>query len=242
MRLSTNSTAFLMIAAACLPLAAQTSATPAHTHERTARAAGGCATPAPAISPKIPALPPAYPCVKSLYTVTRLPETKLDYVSPLVGDEVRESLGGRPLTFSLDYVDVQEGTGEPVMPHQYLTVSYTGYLASDGTKFDSSEDHPNKQPIIFQYGEHHVIPGWDTGFEGMRVGGRRRLYIPWELAYGENGRPPVIPPKAELVFDVEVVSQSDHPPMMHPTIPPGTHSGMPGRPAMPPQGSSTQPH
>lgn len=223
-------------AAACLPLAAQTtSSTTARTmHERAAtRAEGGCVT--PVLSAKIPALPAGTPCVKPLYTVTHLPEAKLDYASPLVGEEVRESLGGSPLTFSLDYVDVQEGTGERVKPHEFVTVKYTGYLASEGTKFDSSEDHPNRQPLTFEYGEHRVIPGWDTGFEGMRVGGKRRLFIPWELAYGENGRPPVIPPKAELVFDVEVVSVSNTPPpqpMMRP--PAGPRPGAPS--------GSTQPH
>lgn len=226
----------LGVAAACLPLAAQTtsSTTKRPMRQRAAtRAEGGCVT--PVVSAKIPALPAGTPCVKALYTVTHLPDTKLDYVSPLVGEEVRQSLGGSPLTFSLDYVDVQEGTGQLVRPHQYVTVKYTGYLASEGTKFDSSDDHPNKQPISFEYGEHRVIPGWDTGFEGMRVGGKRRLFIPWELAYGENGRPPVIPPKAELVFDVEVVSVSNTPPaspMMR--MPTGPHPGSPM--------GSTQPH
>ena len=84
----------------------------------------------------------------------------------------------------------------------YYTVNYTGYLV-DGTKFDSSE---GKEPITFPYGAHRVIQGWDTGFEGMHVGGKRRLFVPYQLAYGEAGRPPVIPAKAELVFDVELVS------------------------------------
>jgi peptidylprolyl isomerase len=133
---------------------------------------------------------------------------KLDYASPLVSEGVREQLGDKAETFSLDYIETKVGTGAPVEPHKCVSVHYTGYL-TDGTKFDSSRDR--NQPIEFLYGGHRVIPGWDTGFEGMRMGGERRLFIPWQLAYGENGRGP-IPAKAELIFDVEAVSQSDpHP-------------------------------
>lgn len=227
-----------MAAVACLSLAAQTGSTGSRSHTRTAaRAEGGCVTPAPVLPANIPALPPGIPCVKRLYTVTRLPETRLDYASPLVSEAVRESLGDAPLTFSLEYADVQQGTGEPAAQGKFLTVKYTGYLAFDGTKFDSSEDHPGKEPITIQYGEHHVIPGWDTGFEGMRVGGKRRLFIPWELAYGETGRPPVIPREAELIFDVELVGVSDQGPVM----PRMSHPPMPPTGARP-QGSSNQPH
>jgi peptidylprolyl isomerase len=84
-------------------------------------------------------------------------------------------------------------------------VHYTGWLA-DGTKFDSSVDRG--QPIEFPQGNRRVIPGWDTGFDGMRVGGKRRLYIPYQLAYGENRKGP-IPAKANLIFDVELVAQRD---------------------------------
>jgi len=111
--------------------------------------------------------------------------------------------------YALRYIDVVVGTGEPAKPRQYYTVHYTGWL-TDGTKFDSSVDRGN--PITFPYGARRVIPGWDTGFEGMRVGGKRRLFIPWQLAYGETGRPPVIPPKADLIFDIELISQSENPP------------------------------
>jgi peptidylprolyl isomerase len=205
-----------------LPLAAQTATSHASSSQATATAhhpaaaVARCAHPAPAISPKIPALPASSGCVKILYTVTRIPTTRLDYASPLVTPEVRDELGSAPATFSLDYADITVGSGEPAKPHLYYTVKYTGWLDvpgsdKDGTKFDSSDDHPGKEPITFPYGAHRVIPGWDSGFEGMRVGGKRRLYIPYELAYGENGRGP-IPPKAMLVFDMELVSQSDKAP------------------------------
>jgi len=249
----------LLALAAALPLAGQTTApkaaAPAHGTAATAahRPAGGCVTPAPEISPKIPALPASAPCAKTLYTVTRVPAMKLDYASPLVSPAVREQLSGGPATFSLDYVDTKIGTGDPVVPAKCISVQYTGYLAKDGTKFDSSKDRPGSQPISFLYGGHQVIPGWDTGFEGMKMGGERRLFIPYELAYGENGRGP-IPAKAELIFDVEAVSQADPrpgappggqcqkapPPPAQRPVPPGAKPNAPAG-TTPPAGSGTTP-
>jgi peptidylprolyl isomerase len=120
----------------------------------------------------------------------------------------------KPL-YTLRYIDTQIGTGELAKQQQYYTVRYTGWL-TDGTKFDSSDDHPGAEPIVFPYGARRVIAGWDTGFEGMRIGGKRRLFVPYQLAYGESGHPPVIPPKADLIFDVELVAQSDTPPQERP--------------------------
>lgn len=246
---SALSCSLLALALAALPAAAQTASTTAKTTQHTSAAtahhaatahAAGCATHPPEISSKIPALPSGAPCVKTLYTVTKVPTTKLDYVSPLVSPDVRESLGSETETYSLDYVDTQAGSGPAAKPHMFYTVKYTGYLEKEGTKFDSSDDHPNKEPITFSYGGHRVIPGWDTGFEGMHVGGKRRIFIPWELAYGEGGRPPVIPAKANLVFDIELVSQSDTPPPPPQGMRPGTRPGMPGgaiHPAQPPAGN-----
>ena len=202
----------LAVAAAAMPLAAQSTAPATHpsttVHHTAVRPT--CSV-LPTISSKVPALAAGLPCAKALYTITRTPDTKVDYVSPLVSPEVRESLGSAASTYSLSYVDVTVGTGELVKAGKFLSVKYTGYL-TDGTKFDSSEDHPGKEPIAFPYGQHRVIQGWDTGFEGMHVGGKRRLYIPYELAYGDAGRPPVIPAKSELVFDMELVSISDKQP------------------------------
>lgn len=134
------------------------------------------------------------------------------------------------VAFSLREIDVAPGTGALVSPRKCLYAHYTGWL-TDGKKFDSSRDTmPNgkpREPISFPQGGRRVIAGWDAGFEGMRVGGRRRLIIPYQLAYGELGRPPVIPPKAELIFDVELMAIAD-------TLP-RTEAVARGQPAPPPQ-------
>ncbi|MDE1162572.1 MAG: FKBP-type peptidyl-prolyl cis-trans isomerase [Acidobacteriaceae bacterium] len=213
MKPSIVSASLLALAASSLAVSAQTTKPAvAHrtsvTHKATVPAAGGCAT-VPAYSDKIPALPAGVSCPKPLYTITRRPELVLDYASPLLSPALREALDAKPLTISLVYVDTKVGTGELAKPGKWYTVHYTGYLP-DGTKFDSSVDRG--EPISFPYGQHRVIQGWDTGFEGMHVGGKRRLFVPYQLAYGEQGHPPVIPAKSELIFDVELVAQSDEQP------------------------------
>jgi peptidylprolyl isomerase len=202
-------------------IAQTTPAKPATTMHHPTTTAAATARPAtvpcatlPELSPKIPALPAGLPCAKPLYTLTVGPNVKLDYVSPLAGPELRQTLGIESTSFSLDYVDTKIGTGELAAPHKWYMIHYTGYL-TDGTKFDSSVDRGEPLPVAI--GQHQVIPGWDTGFDGMRVGGKRRLFIPYQLAYGANGKPgPAgkqgIPPKAELIFDVELISQSDERP------------------------------
>ena len=120
---------------------------------------------------------------------------------------------GEPrIAFALRYIDEAVGTGPAVQPRQCVYAHYTGWL-TDGTKFDSSRDTladgTPRPPYGFARGMRRVIAGWDEGFEGMAVGGRRRLLIPYQLAYGELGRPPVIPPRAELIFDVELMAVAD---------------------------------
>jgi peptidylprolyl isomerase len=173
--------------------------------------------------------------------------------------------------FSLRYQDIKIGAGADAQPNQIYKVLYTGWVASDGHKFDSSEDHRqpvmgpdgkpvlgadgkpklgDPQPISFPQGFGRVIPGFDQGFDGMKIGGKRRLFIPWQLAYGAHGRPgpdpahPGIPPKADLIFDIELVDVTElqmpagHPGMtpMRPgaAMPPG-HPPTPGSPGSPSQ-------
>jgi FKBP-type peptidyl-prolyl cis-trans isomerase FkpA len=97
---------------------------------------------------------------------------------------------------------MQVGTGDEAQPGKFVTVHYTGWL-TDGKKFDSSRDR--NRPFDFQLGAGNVIRGWDTGVAGMKVGGQRRLIIPANLGYGVRGAPPVIPPNATLIFDVELL-------------------------------------
>ena len=99
-----------------------------------------------------------------------------------------------------------EGEGKEIVKHSKIQVHYTGKL-QDGTKFDSSFDRG--EPFSFQIGLRQVIEGWEIGLMGMKVGGKRTLIIPSELAYGERGAGDLIPPNATLTFDVEIVAVQD---------------------------------
>jgi peptidylprolyl isomerase len=152
-------------------------------------------------------------------------------------------------------------------------VHYTGWRAADGVKFDSSYDHPgpplkdnegkpvlgddgklgDPPPMPFPQGMGGTIIGFDQGFAGMKVGGKRRIFIPWQMAYGTRAIPdhgpdhPGIPAKTDLIFDVELVEVSEMPPMqvrppmggMRPMPGGPPHPSAPGAPAQP--GSPAQP-
>jgi uncharacterized damage-inducible protein DinB len=118
---------------------------------------------------------------------------------------VPEVAGTVEMRAPLRYIDVKTGDGAAAQSGQEYTVHYTGWLR-DGTKFDSSVDRGD--PFKFIQGRRMVISGWEMGFEGMKVGGKRRLFLPYQLAYGEKGRGK-IPPMAELIFDVELLGVKD---------------------------------
>lgn len=95
--------------------------------------------------------------------------------------------------------DVKAGTGAEAKAGDTVTIHYTGWL-KDGTDFDSS--HKRGEKAEFPLG--NLIKGWQEGIPGMKVGGTRRLYIPYEMAYGAKGRPPLIPAKSDLIFEIEL--------------------------------------
>ncbi|MEA2645243.1 MAG: hypothetical protein QOE92_326 [Chloroflexota bacterium] len=103
----------------------------------------------------------------------------------------------------LAYVDLRPGTGDEVKAGQCVTVNYSLFLA-DSTALETSRAAAGSGAFQFKVGTGQVIKGWDEGVPGMKVGGRRRLTIPGDLAYGAQGSPPKIPPNATLVFVVEV--------------------------------------
>lgn len=103
---------------------------------------------------------------------------------------------------ALQVVDLKVGAGAEAEPGKTVLVHYVGTL-EDGTKFDSSRDRG--QPFAFNLGAGQVIPGWEEGVSGMREGGLRKLVIPSGLAYGDAGIPGAIPPKATLIFEVELL-------------------------------------
>jgi peptidylprolyl isomerase len=204
---------------------AQSAPAPATTPAKPAAAAPAAAPAKPVAATTTAAAKPAASAKPA--TASATPATPAAPAKP-----VAHTLSGAPTNipvvkgvpqrlYSLRYIDISVGTGAVAPASQlgqsqadskvmWYTVHYTGYLASDGTKFDSSVDRG--EPITFPYGVQRVIPGWDTGFEGMRIGGKRRLFIPYQLAYGPSGRPPKIPAKSDLIFDVELVGVSDKAP------------------------------
>jgi len=169
----------------------------------------------------------------------------------------------KPL-FEERFQEIRIGTGALAEPNKIYHVFYAGYLASTGQKFDSSADHPTPvikdgkpvigadgkpelgtlEPLAFPQGMGRLIPGFDQGFGGMHVGGKRRIFIPWQLAYGTREIPPRdghigIPPKSDLIFDIELVDVTDIPAM-----PPNSGAPRPvpppapgGQPTAPPAGS-----
>jgi FKBP-type peptidyl-prolyl cis-trans isomerase len=118
----------------------------------------------------------------------------------VIGDGIKTDSG-------LQYWDIKIGLGPLAKAGDHVKVHYTGWLTT-GKKFDSSVDA--RQPYEFTLGQGEVIKGWDEGVAGMKVGGKRQLRIPPELAYGEEGHPPQIPKNATLIFDVQLLAVKEN--------------------------------
>lgn len=111
--------------------------------------------------------------------------------------------GAEPPT-DLEITDVTEGDGAEAQAGQRVSVHYVGVAHSTGEEFDAS--YNRGQPLQFQLGVGQVISGWDTGVQGMKVGGRRQLVIPPHLGYGDRGAPPVIKGGETLIFVVDLLA------------------------------------
>lgn len=171
------------------------------------------------------------------------------------------------IPFALRYEDVKVGAGAVGEAGKLWHLKYTGWRAADGVKFDSWDDHrqpeigpdgkpklgPDGKPVLGEpkpieipQGVGRVIPGFDFGLEGMKIGGKRRIFIPWQMAYGTHAIPdrpdhPGIPAKSDLIFDVELLDVTDMPmPPQRPMMP-NRPMPMPPHPGAgtPPSGSPT---
>ncbi|MEJ0001005.1 MAG: FKBP-type peptidyl-prolyl cis-trans isomerase [Verrucomicrobiota bacterium] len=156
-------------------------------------ALGATATNAPAAAktqpPPAPAAQPPAPAVAANVEIDK--ETGKPVVTTSTG---------------LKYVDLVAGTGAQVKQGDHVSVKYVGKLA-DGTVFDASANHPDMGPTFdYVQGVTGLIPGWTEGTSTMKVGGKRKLIIPPELGYGQQGAGGVIPPNATLVFEIELVA------------------------------------
>jgi peptidylprolyl isomerase len=127
-------------------------------------------------------------------------------------DDFKEGAGKTPVKFpdGLQILDLKQGTGDTVGTGATVMAQYTGWL-NNGTKFDSSRDRGQPLCAILANVQSQgtctsVIPGWNEGIPGMKVGGKRKLTIPPALAYGDQGVPPTIPASSTLVFTIEVAS------------------------------------
>lgn len=154
----------------------------------------------------------SYPIVAIALVIAACHHRPAEVVPPALPATIPPMAGTEQIAIALRFIDGTLGTGTAPSARQCVYVHYTGWLR-DGTKFDSSRDTmptgAPRTPIGFPLGLRRVIAGWDLGFDGLRVGGQRRLFIPYALAYGEAGRPPVIPERADLIFDIELLAVSD---------------------------------
>lgn len=130
------------------------------------------------------------------------PNEEVVLPKPQKNCEKNNQIDQKALMEKIKITILKEGTGDGAENCDDITVHYTGTL-TNGTKFDSSVDRGT--PFPFTLGNGDVIKGWDLGLLGMKVGEKRKIEFPAELGYGEAGSPPVIPPNAALIFEVEMI-------------------------------------
>ncbi len=245
-----NSVLILLLAATVAAASAQPPAKPATTPAKSATAAK-------------PAAKTATTNTKMATSAEKLPAG----MTPLAGPKATL------YSMTLRYQDEKAGDGAEAVPGKMLRFHYTVWTAGEnGVKLDSSHDHPGQplkdndgkpvmgedgkpklgdpQPVPVIMGQGRPLPGWDLGVEGMKAGGKRRVFIPWQLGFGAHEIPardaahPAIPGKSDLILDIELVSVSEPPqppqrpamgPGMNPPAGAGPHPmpGGPGAPAAP---------
>jgi len=245
----------LLLAASTVAANAQSSAKPASTAKPATTTAKSAAT-------------SAKPAARTAKSATRAAKPAVVADKLPAGVPVVNGIKNTLYTATLRYQEIKIGDGPVAESNKLYKIHYTGWRAADGVKFDSSFDHPGQplkdkdgkpvldadgkpklgepQPMIFPQGMGRTIAGFDLGFEGMKVGGKRRIFIPWQLGYGLRAIPdhglehPGIPAKSDLVFDVELLAVTDLPtPPARPAMLPGGHPlpgvkpGAPGTPAAP---------
>jgi FKBP-type peptidyl-prolyl cis-trans isomerase len=138
-----------------------------------------------------------------VFAQTPAQKPKVQVVHPNTNAPTKVTGDGVKTESGLQYWDIKVGLGPLAKTGGHVKVHYTGWLTT-GKKFDSSVG--TNQPFDFTLGQSEVIKGWDEGIVGMKVGGKRQLRIPPELAYGAAGHPPQIPENATLIFDVQLVA------------------------------------
>ncbi len=131
---------------------------------------------------------------------TQQTEAPVQNTNSVVGTTI-SNFNGAVSVPTLRFDDTTVGDGDTVQPGDTITIQYTGALASDGTIFDASKaGNPAKFPL------NNLITGWQEGIPGMKVGGKRRLYIPASQGYGASGSGSLIPPNSDLIFDIELLA------------------------------------
>ncbi|MGA3372065.1 MAG: FKBP-type peptidyl-prolyl cis-trans isomerase [Terracidiphilus sp.] len=267
----------LLLAASTMAASAQTqpAATPAQPATPAAKPASPAAKPASSAAAAKPAAPAAKPgtaAAKPAATPAKpagAATPKLPFGVPAPGLPPVKTLKKTLYTILLTYQDIKVGTGVPVEPGKQVKYFSTLWLAADGHKLDSTDDHRapvydkdhkqvmdadgkpkmgDAQPATLVIGQGRApLPGWELAFEGMKVGGKRRVFIPWQLGLGLREIPardathPGIPAKSDMILDLDLQDVTEAPPQMRPGPSGGGHPPMGARPPAGAMGGPPQP-